>query len=138
MSLDDVSEPITGNGANTERGHDDGEVLAGLHELAQDLGVLAERPVAFQSRPQGKGRGEVAQEEVGQGQRQDERVPRVCPQFLGRDHRDQQDRVQGRAQDHHGEVDAQEKPVDVVGHFRVPKNVSDCLQKGDLTCLLFR
>ena len=37
--------------------------------------------MTFQGRPEGKGRGEVAEEEVGDGEGHDERVPGIDSHF---------------------------------------------------------
>ena len=89
MRLHDEPEPVASDGPDAEGGHDHRKVLAGLHKLAKDPGVVAERPVAFQGRPEGEGGGEVAEEEVRDGEGQDEGDPRVETQ-LGRADDDRQ------------------------------------------------
>ena len=41
LVLHDEPEPVAGDGHDAEGRHEDGEVLTGLHELAQVLGVLS-------------------------------------------------------------------------------------------------
>ncbi len=54
-----------------------------FHKLTQDVGPPAEGPVALEGVPEGERRGEVAEEEVGDGESQDERVPRVESELPG-------------------------------------------------------
>jgi len=48
VRLHDEPEPVAGDSPDAEGGHDDGKVLSGLHQPAQDVCVRPERPVAFQ------------------------------------------------------------------------------------------
>ncbi len=64
VRLDDEPEPVAGDGADAEAGHEDGELLPGLDEAAQQTGILAEWPVALQGCPQRQRGGEDAEEEV--------------------------------------------------------------------------
>ncbi len=51
VRLRDEPEPVAGDRADAEGGHDDWKVLSGLHQLTQDVGVGAKRPVTFKCRP---------------------------------------------------------------------------------------
>ncbi len=103
MWLNDVSKPITGYGADAKGGQNYGKILSRFDEFAQNLRVqAAERPVSLQRGPQCKRGREVAEEKVREGEGEDERVPGVGPQLVGGQHRDEEEGVQRRAQDHHG------------------------------------
>ena len=52
LGLNDEPEPVAGDGADAEGGHEDWKVLTRFHELADELGVAPERPVALQGVPQ--------------------------------------------------------------------------------------
>ncbi len=58
-----------------------------FHKLTQDVSPPSEGPVALEGVPEGEWRGEVAEEEVGDGEGQDERVPGVESEFPGTEKR---------------------------------------------------
>ena len=39
MGLHDEPEPVAGDGPDAEGGHDDGKILTGLHQTAEDFRV---------------------------------------------------------------------------------------------------
>ncbi len=120
VRLHDEPEPVAGDGADAEGGHDDRKVLSGLHQLTEDVRLPAERPVAFEGVPERERRGEVAEEEVGDGEGQDERVARVQTKFPGIEDDGQQADVEDGAEDDDGKVEAEQQIEGVLGHFRVP------------------
>ena len=78
--------------------------------------------------PEREGRGEDAEEEVGGGEGDDERVARVRAQ-LGRGDDDGEDEeVEEAAGEHDGDVQDQQQVVDRGGDVQVPQQQPDLLQ----------
>jgi len=64
MALHDESESVAGDGADAEGGHEDGEVLASFHKLAQWLRPSTKGPVALKNRPQSERGSKDAEKEI--------------------------------------------------------------------------
>ena len=93
--------------------------------------VLSEGPVPLQYGPEREGRGEYAEEEVGEGEGDDEGVSGVCPE-LGRGEDDgEDDEVEDDPGEHDGDVDADDQLVDRGGDLQVPQDVTDVLQEEE-------
>ena len=115
VALCDVSKSVASDGPDAKTRHDDGEILSGLYEFAEDFRIASQRPVAFQGRPKCQWWGEVAKEKVRASQGQNKRISRVDSKFPRREHRVEEDRIQSRAQNHDRKIQAQEKVVRWVG-----------------------